>query len=402
MLRVTVFAPDDLDLVKGGARQRRQYLDDVLVASHPRYDALRGEVDKVLKQRNALLKGASGRLDDDAAFTLDVWDAKLVESGGRLADARQALLARLSPVLGETYDAVANRPAEVTAAYQADWSAVGLEAALAASRTDDLRRGVSTVGPHRDDVELRIGGLPARTHASQGEQRSLALALRLASHRVITEVTGSPPVLLLDDVFSELDPDRSDALLANLPAGQTLLTSASGLPPKARPDLVLEVRDGRIAQHRELRRSGVVRDPCRGDDGPMTARPLPGDGPGPRRMGESLDAVMRGLGAPEASGVHLVFDQWSEVVGEALAARTRPLRMDGGRLVLAVDEPAIATHVRFLQAELLARLEALLGPGRITSLDLRVGPNDLGAKAPCDGRFVTPWLVGLQRCDSGL
>jgi hypothetical protein len=91
-------------------------------------------------------------------------------------------------------------------------------------------------------------------------------------------------------------------------------------------------------------------------------------------VGESLDAVMRGLGAPEASGVHLVFDRWEEVVGEALAARTRPLRMDGGRLVLAVDEPAIATHVRFLQAELLARLETLLGPGRVTALDLRVGP----------------------------
>ena len=113
---------------------------------------------------------------------------------------------------------------------------------------------------------------------------------------------------------------------------------------------------------------------ARRDDGPMPVRPLPGEAPGPRPVGESLDAVMRGLGAPEASGVHLVFDRWSEVVGDALAARTRPLRIDGGRLVLAVDEPAIATHVRFLQAELLAKLEALLGPGRITALDLRVGP----------------------------
>lgn len=247
VLRVTVFAPDDLDLVKGGPAERRRFLDDALVASHPRYDALRSEVDKVLKQRNALLKGAGGRLDESATFTLDVWDAKLVEAGGRLADARRNLLERLAPVLTGTYDAVANRPAEVTAAYVADWAEAGLAEALAAARRDDLRRGVSTVGPHRDDVELRIGGLPARTHASQGEQRSLALALRLASHHVITEVTGSPPILLLDDVFSELDPDRSDALLANLPPGQTLLTSASGLPPKAEPELVLEVRDGTIA-----------------------------------------------------------------------------------------------------------------------------------------------------------
>jgi len=246
VLRVTVFAPDDLELVKGGPSERRRYVDDALVASHRRYDALRSELDKVLKQRNALLKGAGGRLDESAAFTLDVWDAKLVETGGALALARQRLLERLEPVLRETYDAVANRPAEITATYVADWTALGLAEALAAARKDDVRRGVSTVGPHRDDIELRLAGLPSRTHASQGEQRSLALALRLAAHRVITEVTGSAPVLLLDDVFSELDPDRSDALLANLPAGQTVLTSASGLPAKAVPDLILRVADGRI------------------------------------------------------------------------------------------------------------------------------------------------------------
>jgi DNA replication and repair protein RecF len=246
VLRVTVFAPDDLDLVKGGPAGRRAFLDDALVATHPRYDALRADVDKVLKQRNALLKGANGRLDESAAFTLDVWDAKLAEHGGALATARRDLLARLAPVLMSTYDAVAHGPADVEARYVAEWEGVGLAEALAAARKDDLRRGVSTVGPHRDEVELRIGGLPARTHASQGEQRSLALALRLAAHHVITEVTGSAPVLLLDDVFSELDPDRSDALLSNLPPGQTLLTSASGLPPKAVPDLILRVQDGRI------------------------------------------------------------------------------------------------------------------------------------------------------------
>ena len=379
VLRVSVFAPDDLELVKGGPSERRRYLDEALVASHPRYDALRSEVDKVLKQRNALLKGAGGRLDESAAFTLDVWDAKLVESGGRLAEARQALLDRLAPVLAQTYDAVANRPAEVTAVYTAEWAAQGLEAALAASRKDDVRRGVSTVGPHRDDVDLHLAGLPTRTHASQGEQRSLALALRLAAHHVITDVTGSAPVLLLDDVFSELDPDRSDALLANLPPGQTLLTSASGLPP--RPNRISSSTSATAASRPPDRRArsgspedGVVVGGGRGDDGGMAARPLPGDGPGPQPIGPALDAVMRGLGAPEASGVHLVFDRWSEVVGDALAARTSPLRMDGSRLVLSVDEPAIATHVRFLQTELLARLAELLGPGRVTDLDLRVGP----------------------------
>lgn len=246
VLRVTVFAPDDLELVKGGPSERRRYLDDALVASHPRYDALRSEVDKILKQRNALLKNAGGRLDESASFTLDVWDAKLAEAGGALAAARQDLLERLAPVLSRTYDAVAHGAADVVATYVAEWASAGLAEALAASRRDDVRRGVSTVGPHRDDVDLRIGGMPARTHASQGEQRSLALALRLAAHHVITDVTGSAPILLLDDVFSELDPDRSDALLANLPSGQTVLTSASGLPPKADPERVLRIADGRI------------------------------------------------------------------------------------------------------------------------------------------------------------
>ncbi len=107
----------------------------------------------------------------------------------------------------------------------------------------------------------------------------------------------------------------------------------------------------------------------------MPITPVPyGEGRPPQTLGKALDRVMRGLGAPEASGVHLVFDRWTEVVGEALAARTKPLRIDGSKLVLAVDEPAMVTHVKFLQPELLARLEELLGPGRVTALELRVGP----------------------------
>jgi DNA replication and repair protein RecF len=109
-----------------------------------------------------------------------------------------------------------------------------------------VRRGVTTVGPHRDELSLSVGGLPARTHASQGEQRSVALALRLAGHAVVRETTGSSPVLLLDDVFSELDPDRSEALLAHLPPGQALLTTAGPLPAQARPALVVRVVAGTI------------------------------------------------------------------------------------------------------------------------------------------------------------
>jgi DNA replication and repair protein RecF len=247
-LRVSVFSPDDLALVKGGPSERRRYLDDTLVALHPRYDQLRSDVERVLRQRNALLKQAAGgnRFDESAAFTLDVWDVKLTEAGEALAHARLELVARLENEIREAYRSLAGLAGDVAieARYEATWQAAGLAASLAAARKDDLRRGVTTVGPHRDDVHLAIAGLPARTHASQGEQRSLALALRLAAHHVVATDTGTPPVLLLDDVFSELDPSRSDSLLHHLPEGQTVLTSAAGLPAGATPDCVLRIEHG--------------------------------------------------------------------------------------------------------------------------------------------------------------
>ena len=245
-LRVSVFSPDDLVLVKGGPGERRAYLDEAMVAASPKLDVLRTDVDKVLRQRNALLRQAGGRLTPDVEVTLDVWDAKLATAGEALAEERARLVHRLAPVLAEAYDLLARRSAEVAVAYDPPWRAEGLAAALVAARRDELRRGVSLVGPHRDEVVLSIGGLPARTHASQGEQRSLALALRLAAHRVVTEAAGSAPVLLLDDVFSELDPERSDALVANLPPGQTLLTTAAGLPPGLEASRVLRIGDGAL------------------------------------------------------------------------------------------------------------------------------------------------------------
>ncbi len=245
-LRVSVFSPDDLELVKGGPAGRRSYLDESLVARRPAFDLLRSDLDRILRQRNALLKQSGGRLSPEVDATLMVWDAKLVEAGEALADARSALIDDLSPVLAQAYDDVAGRSAHVLAHYEAPWRHDGLAAALEAARRDELRRGTSLVGPHRDELVLTIDGLPARTHASQGEQRSLALALRLAAHRVVTESTGTPPILLLDDVFSELDPDRSWALLAHLPAGQTLLSSATGLPPGATPEQTYRIEDGTI------------------------------------------------------------------------------------------------------------------------------------------------------------
>jgi DNA replication and repair protein RecF len=246
-LRITVFSPDDLALVKGGPAERRRMLDDALVACAPKHDVTRSDLDRILRQRGTLLKQAGGRLTAEIESTLDVWDAKLTEVGERLADARIELVDRLAPAVTAAYDDVAAVPSNVVLRYDAPWRDGGLSAALEAARADDIRRAVSTVGPHRDELVLEIGGLPARTHASQGEQRSLALALRLATHAVVTEVTGTVPVLLLDDVFSELDPVRSASLLAHLPEGQALLTTAGSLPEAVAPDLVVRVEGGTIA-----------------------------------------------------------------------------------------------------------------------------------------------------------
>jgi DNA replication and repair protein RecF len=169
----------------------------------------------------------------------------LAETGEALADAREDLVGTLAPPLELAYAQVAERSAEVAAGYHRSWMG-SLADALASSRTDDLRRGATTVGPHHDDLLISLGGLPSRTHASQGEQRSLALALRLAGHRVVAGTIDSTPVLLLDDVFSELDGDRAEALLGSLPEGQTLLTTAATLPARARPALVLRVEDGKV------------------------------------------------------------------------------------------------------------------------------------------------------------
>jgi DNA replication and repair protein RecF len=244
VMRVTVFSPDDLTLVKGGPQERRTFLDVALVALAVKYDALRLELERIVRQRNVLLKQAGGRLDEAAEITLDVWDAKLSEVGERFGHARATLVDRLAPLVGEAYAELADGPADVLVEYDPPWRRSGLAGALALARRDDVRRGVSTVGPHRDDVRLAIGGLPARTHASQGEQRTLALALRLGAHRLVTERVGTAPVLVLDDVLSELDPQRCARLLAHLPGGQVILTTAGALPDAAHPDAVVRIDAG--------------------------------------------------------------------------------------------------------------------------------------------------------------
>lgn len=245
-LRVSVFSPDDMELVKGGPSVRRRFLDEAVVADQPRLDQLRLDVERILRQRGALLRQAGGRLTAEVGFTLDVWDTKLAAAGEELAAVRRSLLDRLGPEVDRAHrDLVGDRGAPVTLTYEASWTGL-LGEALATGRSDDVRRRATLRGPHRDELAIVLDGLPARTHASQGEQRSLALALRLGVHRLLTQRLETPPVLLLDDVFSELDPDRSAALLANLPVGQGVVTTADVLPEDAHPERVVRVADGAL------------------------------------------------------------------------------------------------------------------------------------------------------------
>lgn len=244
VLRVTVFSPDDLELVKGAPGERRRLLDETLAALAPKNDVLRLELDRVVKQRNTLLRQAGGRLNDEVVFTLDVWDRKLAEVGDQIGQARATLVAQMRPDVERAYQQLAGAPLAVDLVYEPGWRRAGLAAALAVSRPDDVRRAVSTVGPHRDDVDFFLGTLPARTHASQGEMRCLALSLRLAAHRMVAREAGMTPLLVLDDVLSELDPERCTALLENLPDGQVVITTASALPEAAQPDRVLRIEAG--------------------------------------------------------------------------------------------------------------------------------------------------------------
>ncbi len=247
-IRVSVFSTDDLGLVQGPPGNRRDYLDDVLVGRHPRFEALVSEVERILRQRGAVLRQANGRPDTDTERTLDVWDTRLASSGEDLADARQELTVALQPLVAEAYGRLAGPPSsdeQVRLGYRRSWEGP-LADALHGARREDLRRQLTSSGPHRDELEITVGGRPARTHASQGEQRSVALSLRLATHRLATIQFDEAPVLLLDDVFSELDPYRASALVEQLPPGQVLLTTAVEPPPAVTAARVVEVSGGRL------------------------------------------------------------------------------------------------------------------------------------------------------------
>ncbi len=234
VLQVTVFTPDDLILVKGSPEYRRDYLDDVLGASSSRLGALRRNVERVLRQRNTLLRQVSGHASSEVIATLDVWDSELAATGEALVTAREALVTELAPHVAAVFQRLTRLPDPLEVSYRRSYDGA-LADALLAAREEDLRRAVTTIGPQRDDLFLTSADLDARSRLSQGQQRAATLALRLAAHEVVTERRGTRPVLLLDDAFSELDDAACAGLLAELPSGQAILTSAGPLPPGSHP-----------------------------------------------------------------------------------------------------------------------------------------------------------------------
>lgn len=263
-VRSVFFAPEDLELVKGEPAKRRRYLDDLLAIRRPRLAGARIEYEKILRQRNALLKSAGAALrrgyssaDGDAALaTLDVWDGRLAGAGALVTAERVKLARELTPLVAEAYRTLApsSRPASVEHRPRvvADGAEVPddpeiLEAmlltAMARRRREEIERGRSLVGPHRDDLALLLGDEPAKGFASHGETWSFALALRLASYFLLRE-EGPDPILVLDDVFSELDRHRREALVGIArEAEQVLITSAVG------EELPESLTDGGFAEH---------------------------------------------------------------------------------------------------------------------------------------------------------
>jgi DNA replication and repair protein RecF len=270
LVRTVLFSPEDLALVKGDPSERRRFLDDLLVQRAPRFAGVRSDYDRVLKQRNSLLKTAGlarrqGRSGESALSTLGVWDTHLARTGAELLAARLSLVDDLRPFVAAAYEAVAEggTGTDATMTYKpsltlptaADGSpshdrthlAEALLAEVESRRDDEIDRGISLVGPHRDELALAIGPLPVKGYASHGECWSMALALRLASYDLLRS-EGDDPILILDDVFAELDGDRRERL-AELVAGAEQVLVTAAVPddvPAVLAGTRIDVVDGKV------------------------------------------------------------------------------------------------------------------------------------------------------------
>ena len=276
MVRTVLFSPEDLALVKGDPSDRRRFLDDLLVLRAPRYAGVRSDYDRVLRQRNSLLKtagaarrsGAGGSRVESALSTLSVWDSHLARTGAELLAARLALVEELKPLVGKAYEAVARGASrsDATIAYRSSFElpasvqapeeydgrlpdrevlAAAITAEVERRRGDELERGISLVGPHRDELVLTLGPLPVKGYASHGESWSFALALRLASYDLL-RTGGDDPILILDDVFAELDTERRQRLAEMVADAEQVLVTAAvpGDVPEALDGVRVNVTEG--------------------------------------------------------------------------------------------------------------------------------------------------------------
>ena len=247
LVSVVVFQPDDLEIPKGSPSVRRAACDEAVVGLFPFASELLSSLNNCLKQRNALLRRFSSQqqrstLDESIAHSLDIWDERFADIGTRWAELRKGALAEIQPYMAGKFTQL-NPPGarEIVLSYEPEWLETGLLQSLQNMRQTDLARASTSVGPHRDDIFWRIDGMAVRTHASQGQQRALVLAFRLALHSALAERFGKMPVLMLDDVFSEMDMTRQELLLDLLPNCQVLLTTAGVLPRSRIPDAVIPV-----------------------------------------------------------------------------------------------------------------------------------------------------------------
>lgn len=272
--QIVMFAPEDLQVVRGDPSARRRFADQLLTQRTPRMSGVLADYDRVLRQRTALLKSARSRgIKGDALSTLDVWDDKLIALGTEVIDARSALAKELAEPLSQAYAAIAGADHGPDLSWAlsirgadpeegaGDESPRGADAgtaelfrdALAAKRAQELERGVTLVGPHRDDLVLRVRGLPVKGYASHGESWSVALGLRLASAQLLrAESQLGDPVLILDDVFAELDADRRTRLAAMVADFEQVIVTAAveqDVPPDLRHRIV-RVEAGRIVDER--------------------------------------------------------------------------------------------------------------------------------------------------------
>ena len=240
-LPLTIFTPEGVDVVRRGPENRREFLTNLLTDVELATGDVIERFTRILSQRNALLRQLQGeRPTSLQQGELDVWTRDFCNVSEELVALRKKLLDDVAPLVASHYHELAEDESIVEVAYEQSWQG-DLERALRDAFDDDRFRGHTTIGPQRDDIALTLDGRDTRRQASQGEQRSLALAIRLAGHQLVQNRRGVDPLLLLDDVFSELDPHRSDRLLKLLPTGQTLVTTASPLPAGMSPAAVIDL-----------------------------------------------------------------------------------------------------------------------------------------------------------------